>query len=113
MIEDRPFYVYREQLTSLHHGLPLWEPSPIKSLYDKVSIGDVGYVVEGFFYRIFNVRLPWNHPSNTTFKLEPYEPLKSDEFANIREATLARGDHTSRSVSGEKADNRRAAGPDE
>ena len=112
MPEDRPFNVYREQLTSLHHGLPLWEPKPIKSLYDKISIGDVGYVYEGFFYRILNVILPWDHPSNTKFTLEPYEPLKPDEFANIRDVTLARGDYTSRSVSGEKTDNGRAAGPD-
>ncbi|KAI0000105.1 hypothetical protein BJV74DRAFT_821577 [Russula compacta] len=104
MPEDRPFNVYREQLTSLYHGLPLWESKPIKSLYDKVSIGDVGYVLEGFFYRIFNVTLPWDHPSNKKFTLEPYEPLKSDEFANVRDSTLARGDHTSRSVSGEKVD---------
>ena len=108
-----PYNIYPEELRSLYHGLPLWEPSPIEDLYDKVSIGDVGYVYEGFFYRILNVTLPWDHPSNTKFTLEPYEPLKPDEFANIRKATLARGDHTSLSVSKEKADNRRAAGPDE
>ena len=114
MPEDRPFNVYREQLTSLYRGLALWEPSPVKNLYDKVSIGDVGYVHKGFFYRMLNVTLPWDHESNTKFELDYYEPLKSDPSTDIHEATLAKGDHTSRHVFGnENAGNVLAAAPDE
>ena len=50
-----PYNIYPEELRPLYHGLSLWEPSPIKNLYDKVSIGDVGYIHKGFFYRMFNV----------------------------------------------------------
>src|SRR5712671_3884777 len=30
------FNVYREQLSSLHHGVALWEPNPIEGAYDQV-----------------------------------------------------------------------------
>lgn len=61
---DPPFNVYRDQLTSLYHGLALWNPNPPKMIYNHVSIGDVGYVREGVFIRMFNVILPWDHESN-------------------------------------------------
>jgi hypothetical protein len=61
---DQPWNVYREQLSALYHGYALWEPSPMGGLYDMVSIGDVGYVYNGSFYRMFNVTLPWDDPSN-------------------------------------------------
>ncbi len=97
---DQPFNVYREQLTSLYQGHALWEPSPIRSIYDQASIGDVGYVNEGFFYRMFNVTLPWHHPSNNRLgEPDHYKPLDWGPFANIREATLAKGDYYSRNVS--------------
>jgi hypothetical protein len=112
---DQPFNVYREQLTSLYQGHALWEPSPIKSIYDQVSIGDVGYVNEGFFYRMFNVTLPSHHPANKRLgEPDPYKPLDWGPFANIREATLAKGDHYSRNVfSQENVDNRLAWEPRE
>jgi hypothetical protein len=95
-----PSSVYREQLTSLYHGHALWEPSPIRTLYDQVTIGDVGYVNEGFFHRMFNVTLPWNHASNNRLgEPDHYKPLDWGPFANIREATLAKGDYYSRNVS--------------
>ena len=98
-VVDHPSSVYREQLTSLYHGHALWEPSPIRSIYDQVSIGDVGYVNEGFFHRMFNVTLPWNHPSNNRLgEPDHYKPLDWGPFANIREATLAKGDYYSRNV---------------
>ena len=96
----RPYNIYQVQLSSLYHGFALWEPSPIRSIYDQVSIGDVGYINEGFFYRLFNVTLPWDHPSN--FRLgEPdhFTTLNWDPFANIRRGTLAKGDYHTPSVS--------------
>jgi hypothetical protein len=111
---DHPFNVYREQLTSLSLGHALWEPSPVRNIYEQVSIGDVGYVSEGFFHRILNVTLPWDHASNKVFELEPYEPLKSDSFTNIREAHLAQGNFPSRHVTTrENANNENAANPGE
>ncbi|KAH9960031.1 hypothetical protein BC827DRAFT_1384519 [Russula dissimulans] len=59
-----PFNIYREQLSSLYQGVALWEPNPVKELYDQVSIDNVGYVHKGFFYCMFNVTLPPDDPSN-------------------------------------------------
>ncbi len=96
----QPHYsVYREQLTSLYHGHALWEPDP-GNIYERVSVGDVGYVREGYFFRMFNVRLPWNHPSNRVLgEPDPYEPVDLGPFVNIRESRLGRGDYYSRYVS--------------
>jgi hypothetical protein len=95
-----PYEVYRKQLSSLYHGIALWEPSPIRILYDQVHIGDVGYVNEGFFYRMFNVTLPWDDPSNNRLgEPDNYKPLDWGPFANIRETTLVKGDYYSDNVS--------------
>ena len=75
--------VYQDQMTTLSHGLALWNPNPPKELYDKVSIGDVGYLHEGSFIRMFNVILPWSHESNRALgEPEPYESLDCGPFAN-------------------------------
>jgi hypothetical protein len=96
---SRPWNLYREQLSSLYHGVALWEPRPVNALYDTVSIGDVGYINEGRFYRMFNVTLPWDHPSNTRLgKPDHYEPLDW-EPSNIHEATLGKGDYHTPNVS--------------
>jgi hypothetical protein len=110
-----PFTVYRDQLTSLYHGLALWKPNPPKAIYDKVSIGDVGYVHEGVFIRMFNVMLPWDHESNRILgEPMPYEPLSCGTFANILEDSLDEGEYCSRYVSTEtNAGNNQAMAPDE
>jgi hypothetical protein len=49
---------------------------------------------------MFNVTLPWHHPSNNRLgEPDHYKPLDWGPFANIREATLAKGDYYSRNVS--------------
>ena len=110
-----PFTVYRDQLSSLYHGLALWKPNPPKTIYDKVSIGDVGYVREGVFIRMFNVMLPWDHESNRTLgEPLPYESLSCGPFANILEDPLDKGEYCSRYISAEiNAGNRQAMAPDE
>lgn len=88
-----PYDVYREQLVPLFHGHALWNPEP------PVSIGDVGYVREGSFFRMFNVLLEWNDPLNYTLcEPEPYTRLDLGPFARIRESNFSRGDHPSRHV---------------
>ncbi|KAF8497035.1 kinase-like domain-containing protein [Russula emetica] len=98
----QPFCIYQEQLSSIYHGLALWKPNPV--LYDRVSIGDVGYVNnEGAFIRLFNVTLPWDDESNKTLALgDPlyYDPLRPDSFT-IRSETFGKSDHYSRRVSRE------------
>jgi len=108
------YHVYPEQLTSLFHGQALWEPNPA-NVYPHVSVGDVGYVREGRFYRLFNVLLEWDHPSNRSFvQPEPYIRLDLGPFTNIRESVSPRGDYYSRNViPSHGSDNFRAEGPDE
>ena len=66
MSVHQPSNVYRERLSSLNHGLALWDPKPVENLYNHISIGDVGYLLEnGAFMRLFNVTLPWDDPVET------------------------------------------------
>ena len=110
---EPPFHTYREQLSSLYEGLALWKPDP-GNLYDKVSIGDVGYVSEGAFIRMFNVRLPWDDESNRRFGLpDRYDPLNFNDLS-IRHETFGEVDHYSRFVSrDENANNIQAASPEQ
>jgi len=113
MPAEPPFHTYREQLWSLYQGLALWKPNP-GDLYGKVSIGDVGYVSEGVFIRMFNVTLPWDDESNRTFGIpDLYDPLDFGHLG-IRRETFGEVDHYSRCVSrDENANNVRAATPDQ
>lgn len=52
MSEDK---VYAEQMFSLIRGYALYEPDPKSCHFDKVRIGDVGYIQDGAFNRLFNV----------------------------------------------------------
>jgi hypothetical protein len=126
MPPDPPFNVYRDQLAALSHGLALWKPDPprrnprrnpnlTEKIYENVSIGDVGYLHEGTFIRMFNVMLPWDHPMNRTLgDPEPYEPLDCGPFDNSFRGLFDRVDHYSRYVSAEtNYDNVGARGPDE
>ncbi|KAH9918679.1 WD40-repeat-containing domain protein [Fomitopsis serialis] len=49
----RPAEVYAQQLFKLGYGYPLWEPDPPNDEHE-VLIGDVGYLRDGGFYRLFN-----------------------------------------------------------
>jgi len=94
--------------------MALWEPRPVEALYDTVSIGDVGYIYKGRFHRLFNVTLPWNHPTNTRLgEPEYYTTLNMGAFKNIREVTLAKGGYYSRNVSQDNAGNMQAREPRE
>ena len=90
--------IFREQLFPLGYGHALWEPNPIERFYDQVSIGDVGYVLDGFFHRMFNVTLPSDSPSNQRYNVPPppYKPL--DIGLNIRESKFVKETYYSNSV---------------
>ena len=107
--------VYQDEMTTLSHGLALWNPNPPKEIYDKVSIGDVGYLHEGSFIRMFNVMLPWTHESNRTLgEPEPFESLGCGPFASTLRRQFDGVKHCSRYVSAEiNAGNRQAMTPDE
>ena len=116
-----PYDVLREQLTSLFHGHALWLPDP-GSLYERVSIGDIGYVKDGYFVRMFNVLLEWDDPLNYILydsipdsqnMPEGYTPLDMGRFSNIRQSRLSKGDYYSRFVTSQEVTNVGAQNPDE
>jgi len=97
MAVDQPFNIYREQLSSHYHGLALWNPKPVGNLYKQpghVSIGDVGYLDNGAFMRMFNVTLPWDDPSNKLLG-EPgkYELIEPRYSGNVREEEIREGEY--------------------
>ena len=106
------YNIYREQLTSLFHGHALWQPDGHPT---GVSVGDVGYVRKGCFFRMFNVLLEWNDPSNYSLcEPEPYDRLDLGPFVNTRESRFSKGDYYSRYVTPfEETMNPMTAGPDE
>ncbi|EGN94854.1 hypothetical protein SERLA73DRAFT_143743 [Serpula lacrymans var. lacrymans S7.3] len=59
------YNIYAQQLSELCHGYPLWFPEPC--MYDEVTVGDVGYVREGVFHRLFNATRASDHPSNALY----------------------------------------------
>jgi hypothetical protein len=77
--------IFRDQLTirfpALGHAL--WEPSP-GNLYRVVGVGDVGYISQGRFHRLFNILLPADDPSHENFGVpdnhEPFQPKVSEHI---------------------------------
>ncbi|KAF8267554.1 hypothetical protein EI94DRAFT_1730277 [Lactarius quietus] len=102
---------YRDQLASLHHGHALWAPNPA-GLYDQVTVGDVGYVRQGHFLRMFNALLPANDPAQVYGVPDGYVPLNMGPFQNMRTMNLDQGDYCSSTVSiGHHGAEREAAAP--
>lgn len=50
--DDAAYNIYARQLLPRKHGYPLWLPEHTK--FGEVQIGDVGYLRDGGFYRMFN-----------------------------------------------------------
>ena len=70
------FDIFREQLAIKYpsYGYALWEPSPTNP-NRPVQIGDVGFIREGRFYRLFSALLPADHPSQELGVPEYHKPL--------------------------------------
>lgn len=49
--------LYRDELTHLRYGNPVWEPNP-DILYDRIRIGDVGYFQSDQFIPLFSILAP-------------------------------------------------------
>ena len=58
-----PVSIYESQLAPLGYGLPLWSPEP-DAIQGPVEIGDVGYIFDGSFRKVFNVTKPIDDPDN-------------------------------------------------
>ena len=75
--------IFRDQLAIRFpaHGHALWEPSPWAHV---TSVGDVGYIREGRFHRLFNILLPTNDPSHKNFGVpDNHKPFKPKVFEHI------------------------------
>lgn len=59
------------------YGHALWEPDP-GNLYPAVELGDVGYIREGRFHRLFNALLPANDESHAAFGVPGKDPARKD-----------------------------------
>ena len=73
---------YAEQLIQCGHGLPLWEPEP--SSLGETLIGDVGFVQDGCFYRLFNVLRPADDPANANGVPDGFTKLEINEALLIQ-----------------------------
>ncbi|KAI0334585.1 hypothetical protein GY45DRAFT_1294881 [Cubamyces sp. BRFM 1775] len=70
--------VYTKLMLQRGHGYPLWEPEPNEA--GEVLIGDVGYILDGGFYRLFNATLAADHPVNARYGVpDGYQPFTYPE----------------------------------
>ena len=82
--------IFREQLAIRFpgYGHALWEPSP-GDLYQVVEVGDVGYISQGRFHRLFSISLPADDPSHQNFGVpDNHEPFKPNVSKHIISGTL-------------------------
>jgi len=82
--------IFREQLGTKYpsYGHALWDPSP-GELYGRVEVGDVGYIREEKFHRLFNALLPVYDPSHSKFGVpEYYKPLVPNPSEHIDTSTV-------------------------
>ncbi|KAI9435119.1 hypothetical protein H4582DRAFT_704429 [Lactarius indigo] len=92
--------IFRDQLGIKYpaFGHALWEPSPGR-LYSPVEVGDVGFIREGKFHRLFNALLPADHQSHERFGVpEHHEPLLPGVADHIDSGTLTPYDFCSYGV---------------
>ena len=79
------------------YGHALWEPSP-SGLYSPVEVGDVGFIREGRFYRLFNALLSADHPSHMSGVPEHHEPLIPKLSDHVIRSTLSPGHYCSAGI---------------
>ncbi|KAH9004603.1 hypothetical protein EDB86DRAFT_1966273 [Lactarius hatsudake] len=84
------YNTFRDQLAIAHpaFGYALWDPDP-REQYPPVEVGDVGFIRQGKFHRLFNALLPANHQSHQRFGVpEYYEPLRLSMSNHIDHGAL-------------------------
>jgi hypothetical protein len=95
------------------YGHALWEPDP-GNLYPAVKVGDVGYIREGKFHRLFNALLPAGDASHADFGVpEHHEPLTLSIGTHVNTGRLGPNNFCSAKVTSMPASERQANGPDE
>jgi hypothetical protein len=101
------FEIYREQLSIKYptYGHALWEPSP-SNPNNPVGIGDVGFIRDGKFHRLFNALISAEEQSNVPEHYEQLVPKFSD---HISKGTLSSDHYCSDGISVEPESNVLAA----
>ncbi|KAG6909114.1 hypothetical protein DXG01_001988 [Tephrocybe rancida] len=69
-----PHDVYAEQLSAAHYGHPLYHPDPPVG-ESPVEIGDVGFIRDGSFFRLFSATKPYNDAVQVYGVPDGFEPL--------------------------------------
>ena len=94
-----PCVIYSSTLSSLGQGYALWYPEPHST--GELQVGDVGYIRDGAFVRLFNI-----NGAKTEHKVTAWEPpfaapqdLPADVFRiDKRKSSLAPGHYRSHGV---------------
>ena len=99
--------IYREQLSINYptYGHALWQPSP-SNPNNPVGIGDVGFIRNGKFHRLFNALISAEDQSNVPEHYEQLVPKFSD---HISEDTLSSHHYCSDGIGVEPESNVHAA----
>lgn len=100
MVRQRDVDIYVHQLVPLGYGYALFEPNPNGS-YDKVRVGDVGYVMDGKFMRLFNTFHHHDHAVNMlpgTLIPAEFQPIDEAFRLTDRREELSPGCRSSTSV---------------
>ena len=102
--------IYREELAIKHpaYGHALWEPNP-GGRYTSVEIGDVGFIRQGSFHRLFNILLPEDHTSHQDGVPQDHEPLILRTTSHTTTGQLQPNNLRSSGVSDMSEEHRRAA----
>jgi hypothetical protein len=92
--------VFREQLANKYpaFGYALWDPTP-RNPDRPVQVGDVGFIREGKFYRLFNALLPADDQSHELGVPEYHEPLVPSLLDHIDRGSLSSNNYCSAGVS--------------
>ena len=101
--------IFREELATKYstYGHALWEPSP-GGHYTAVEIGDVGFIRQGYFHRLFNIPLSGDDPSNQGVS-QRHEPLTLTIRSSIDTGMLWPNDLRSNGVLDRTEERRRGA----
>ena len=104
------YNVYREEFAARYptYGHALWEPSP-GGHYTAVEIGDVGFIREGRFHRLFNILLSRDDPSHQDGVPHGHAPLLRGIRLHIDTGTLWPNDLRSYGVLDRTEERRRGA----
>lgn len=91
--------VYAKHLYHARQGTPLFGPDPRGLHYDRVRPGDIGWLKDGAFHRLFNLTLdPTNSLNDPRFRQEPRH-LSNEIHRVVNErAPLSGGLMTSKSL---------------